>query len=170
MAHTGFTHEKVVSNTTTWLTPKYIYEAVGPFDLDPCAHAKNNTAKRKIILPEDGLLAEWQGRVWLNPPYGKGIGTWLEKLSNHGDGMAFVFARTSTKWFQNAIRNAQAIHFFDKRINCMKEDLSISTGAPADNVLLAYGNACANALMECSLGGFKIDLRLVRPTEATKEK
>ncbi len=50
--------------TNTWLTPPHILQALGPFDLDPCAAPSPRpwpTAKYHIELPEDGLSASWYG-------------------------------------------------------------------------------------------------------------
>ena len=62
-----------VAESHVWLTPPAIIEPLGPFDLDPCAAPSPRpwpTAARHIELPEDGLTAEWHGRVWCNPPFG----------------------------------------------------------------------------------------------------
>ncbi|HVI40922.1 MAG TPA: DNA N-6-adenine-methyltransferase, partial [Anaerovoracaceae bacterium] len=86
--------------TNVWLTPKWLLDELGEFDLDPCAAPNPRpfpTAKKMITEADEcGLKASWHGRVWLNPPYGKQIGPWLEKLKSHGDGIALVFARTET--------------------------------------------------------------------------
>ena len=65
-------HHSARAMTTTWLTPLHIIEALGPFDLDPCAYPDWPTARTRLVLPTDGLAAEWKGRVWLNPPYSSG--------------------------------------------------------------------------------------------------
>ena len=55
--------------TDSWLTPLWIIEALGgDFDLDPCGFKYHRTAKRIIQLPECGLSAKWNEKVWLNPP------------------------------------------------------------------------------------------------------
>ncbi|WP_223160903.1 phage N-6-adenine-methyltransferase [Salinicola aestuarinus] len=84
-----------------WLTPPSILEALGSFDLDPCSPVERpwDTASEHLTLHDDGLSAAWRGRVWLNPPYGRETGLWLEKLAEHGDGIALVFARTETEMF-----------------------------------------------------------------------
>ncbi len=48
--------------TNTWLTPEFIIEALGPFDLDPCAAPSPrpwHTAHQYIELPADGLELPW---------------------------------------------------------------------------------------------------------------
>src|SRR5690606_12697858 len=67
-----------------WYTPPEIPQALGPFDLDPCAGPMNHAA-RNIRKPECGLSMKWTGRVWLNPPYSN-VHDWLAKLIDHNDG------------------------------------------------------------------------------------
>lgn len=70
----SFTFTDPVSHngeTNTWLTPKWLLDELGEFDLDPCAAPEPRpfpTAK-KMISEKDGcgLSAKWEGRVWLNP-------------------------------------------------------------------------------------------------------
>ena len=47
-----------------WYTPREIIEALGEFDLDPCAPMVPlwPTAKRMINKEENGLLTPWGGR------------------------------------------------------------------------------------------------------------
>lgn len=152
----GFSHEDRISETVTWLTPPAIIESLGPFDMDPCAHPDNKTAKRLVVLPEDGLAAEWNGRVWCNPPYGLGIQKWLEKLADHGDGIALVFARTDTRWFHSVCERASALLFLRRRIHFMKPDLSVGQQATAPSMFLAFGKDAAKRLMESDLEGWRV--------------
>lgn len=59
------------SATTEWYTPEYIIESLGgKFDLDPCAPKTDwYTANRCFTKDIDGLSKDWEGRVFLNPPY-----------------------------------------------------------------------------------------------------
>ena len=66
------------SLTNEWLTPpKYIEaarEVMGGIDLDPASNEVANRivrATRYFTLEDDGLKTEWEGRCFLNPPYGK---------------------------------------------------------------------------------------------------
>lgn len=81
-----------------WLTPKHIIDALGKFDLDPCAAPLPRpweTASASFVEADDGLSQEWFGRVWMNPPYGRGIGAWMKKMAEHakagGGGVSLLF-------------------------------------------------------------------------------
>ena len=51
--------------TDTWLTPPEIVNAIGPFDLDPCAAVGQpwGTADTMLTIFDNGLAAEWHGFV-----------------------------------------------------------------------------------------------------------
>lgn len=110
------------SNTTNedeWLTPPELLKALGLFDLDPCAPVVRpwDMAKTHYTREDDGLSLPWQGRVWLNPPYGTKTFIWLEKLAEHKSGIALIFARTETKGFHAQIWDkADALFFFRGRL------------------------------------------------------
>jgi len=65
----------------------------------------------------DGLRHPWHGKVYMNPPYGREIGAWVEKAQhevNRGNAqlvVALVPARTDTKWWQeNVCRSINRSH------------------------------------------------------------
>ena len=70
------------SKVQTWETPIEFFNKVNEefkFDIDVCA--VDETAKcSNYYTPEvDGLKQEWKGVCWMNPPYGRQIGKWIEK-------------------------------------------------------------------------------------------
>lgn len=137
--------------TNTWLTPLWIIEELGKFDFDPCGFNGHKTAKQILFPPTNGLNEQWFGRVWLNPPYGKETGIWLEKLSQHGNGIALVFGRTETTWFQSA--KADLIFTIKGRIKFLKPDFTEATNAGHGSILLAYGRKNAGAILSSNLEG-----------------
>ncbi len=153
----GFNHEARISETVTWLTPPAIISALGPFDFDPCGHPLSETAKTRVIWPDDGLLAEWSGRVWLNPPYDRNIEKWLTRLADHGDGVALVFARTDTKWFQAIAPRASALRFPRGRIKFLRSDGSVGGQPGAPSVLMSFGAGPAERLMSARLSGWAVN-------------
>lgn len=157
-------HSKAYSGKTNeWLTPPYILKSLGEFDLDPCAPVERpwNTAKQYLTIMDDGLSKNWHGRVWLNPPYGQHTGSWLSKLSDHGNGIALIFARTETKMFFDFVwGKANAVLFLRGRLYFHHLDGSKAkhnSGAPS--VLIAYGDNNAQCLSNCSIDGFYVNLR-----------
>ena len=144
-------------STDCWLTPPEIIEALGPFDLDPCACPGMpwRTAVQMIAPPDDGLMTPWSGRVWLNPPYGAALGAWLTRLAHHGDGIALVFARTETQAFSTAVwGRADALLFVVGRLHFHLpngERARANSGGPS--VLIAYGPDNAECLRTCGIRG-----------------
>ena len=156
-------HHSPAAKSVVWLSPRYILDALGPFDLDPCAAEQNPTrcAPRYFTESVDGLSQEWSGRVWLNPPYGKQTGFWLNRLAAHGNGVALIFARTETDMFFHQVwAKADAVHFFHRRLHFCHKDGSVAkanSGAPS--VLVAYGRDNVRAINESGLPGKLIKLK-----------
>lgn len=111
--------ERGNDRTDEWYTPKWIIDALGPFDLDPCAPSEQfYTAKKCYTKEIDGLYQEWEGRVWLNPPYKNPlIGKFMKRLAKHGNGIALVFNRMDTAlWHDVIFPNATAIRILRGRL------------------------------------------------------
>ena len=96
-------HQPQASKNVSWVTPKWILDALGEFDLDPCTPDEMpwETALRRYTKFDDGLIQPWEGRVWLNPPFDKrGRWSFLKRMVEHGNGIALVSASTETEWFK----------------------------------------------------------------------
>ena len=153
------THE---GTTNTWFTPKAFIDALGPFDLDPCTQSFRPFETAKVHycedLGHDGLKFDWWGRVWLNPPYGKEIGKWLDKLAKHGNGIALVFARLDTTWAQDALDKCDGVTFLKGRIKFTRKDGEPSTNAGTGSMLIAFGRENVNAIKKLD-GLFSIPVK-----------
>lgn len=125
----------------SWYTPLNIISQLGPFDLDPCGSREHKTATTIYDLQygDNGLLLPWFGRVWLNPPYSEAC-VWLDKLAEHGNGVALVFARTDTKWAQKHMKLADQVIFKAGRISFIRSDGSKGTSAGHGSMVLIYGD------------------------------
>ncbi len=150
-------HQSARMDSEIWLTPPEIVAALGPFDLDPCAPSERpwDTARMHYDAAQDGLKLPWQGRVWLNPPYGSQTGAWLKRLASHGDGVAIVFARTETRDWQTHIWSAaDAIMFLHGRLHFYRADgTRAKANAGAPSALIAYGQNNVTALRESGISG-----------------
>ena len=146
--------------TDEWWTPPEIFEALRlEFDLDPCApphpHAPWLPVDVRITREEDGLLLPWHphDRVWLNPPYGRAAGKWVQRLADHGNGIALVFSRTDVKWWHAAVPSADAVCFIRGRLTFIAgagQSAPGNSGGPS--ALIAYGEDCAEAVANSGLG------------------
>lgn len=108
------------SKSEEWETPDALFrildERYGPFDLDAAATAANAKCARYLTKEDDALSVPWSSRrVWLNPPYGRGVGAWIAKADAEvlagraGRVVVLLPARTDTAWFHDVIyRNPRA--------------------------------------------------------------
>ena len=152
-------HTRNAETTDSWITPKWLIDRLGPFDLDPCACEPQPWPCAARQYTESGMLLPWAGFVWMNPPYGKALGSWLNRLALHGNGIALVFARTETQaFFGNVWPYASAMLFLRGRLTFYRPDGSKSaeghnSGGPS--VLIAYGDRGSNVLWKCrDLGAY----------------
>lgn len=149
-------HQSASMQKDEWLSPPQIIKSLGPFDLDPCAPIKRpwDMAKRHYTKEDNGLVKEWHGRVWLNPPYGPHTCEWMERLALHDNGIALIFARTETQVFFDWVwDHADAILFIEGRLHFHHVDgarAKANSGAPS--VLIAYGQ---NNIMPLKKSGIK---------------
>lgn len=150
-----------------WLTPPEIIQAMGPFDLDPCAAVDQpwRTATLQYTEEDDGLTQEWPSGafVWCNPPFGPDAAIWLERVADHGNGIALTPARTETRWFVSQVWNrATAVLFLHGRPHFHYPDGGrgrANSGAPI--CLIAYGEQAYARLAAGGLVGTL--LRLTNP-------
>lgn len=148
-----------------WLTPPEIIAALGPFDLDPCAPINRpwEMARSHFTIADNGLMREWFGRVWMNPPYGTPtiVGPWMRRMAEHNRGVALIFARTETElFFETVWGRASALLFVKGRLHFHHVDgTRAAANAGAPSVLIAYGHEDAAALRDCSIAGQFVDLR-----------
>lgn len=159
-----------------WLTPLPIIDALGIFDLDPAGAPDHPTALTVWTLEagNDGLRDPWFGRVWLNPPYGRVMRSWVERLVAHGRGTALIPVATGTKlWMDVAWPESTAIHFWRHRVKFLRRDgLDDDMVSPAASALLAFGDEDADALAAADLPGVFLDFRAapIRPNAGASDE
>lgn len=96
----------------------------------------------------------WNGRVWLNPPYGRDVFKWIEKLSVHKNGIALIFARTETKGFHEQIWNkAHSIFFFKGRLSFYYVNGTKGSTTNAPFCLVSYNKENTEYIIKSNLSG-----------------
>jgi len=142
---------------TRWLTPRWIVEALGAFDLDPCGAPGHELATKTYLLEngDDGLRDPWVGRVWCNPPYGREMRPFVERLVEHGRGTLLVFATVETAmWHELVWPKATAILFPLGRFTFSRGDgVQAAANAGKPSALIAYGMNDAMALADSGIPG-----------------
>jgi phage N-6-adenine-methyltransferase len=98
-------------------TPDALYAVANEefnFTLDAAALPENTKHPNFISPEEDSIAADWVkrsngGAVWLNPPYGNFIGTFMEKAYKESQrGITVVvltFVRSDTEWWDEWVGN-----------------------------------------------------------------
>jgi phage N-6-adenine-methyltransferase len=144
----------VSSACEAWATPeeflRRLHAAVGRIDLDPCSPGKLHSrvqAARHYTTREDGLVRDWRGRVFMNPPYGRTIGRWVAKARSevevgHAEWViGLVPARTDTRWWHDHV--AGLAHAWLLRGRLAFGDGT--TPAPFPSAVVLWGGSLATA-------------------------
>ena len=136
------------SNTDLWETPQDFFDELNmefEFDLDVCALPETAKCERYYTPKDDGLLMRWEGVCWMNPPYGRQIGRWVEKAYDAGRaGRATVVcllpSRTDTKWFQDYCLKSTDIRFVRGRLKFR----GAKNSAPFPSVVVVFSRETIN--------------------------
>jgi site-specific DNA-methyltransferase (adenine-specific) len=94
----------------------------GPFTLDAAASADNYKVATYYTQADDSLSQDWGGnRVFLNPPYGRGLKDWIRKGYEEGQKndttvVMLIPARTDTQYWHDYVMKADEIRFVRGRI------------------------------------------------------
>jgi hypothetical protein len=146
-------HQTTVGKSQSWITPKFIIDDLGPFDLDPCESDLQPWPCADLGYKRGGLGRPWNGFVWLNPPFHRyEVAQWIGKLAAHNNGIALVHARTEAEWFEPIWRCASTIGFLTERLHFHYPDgrrAKANSGAPA--VLAAFGLDATMRLAESKI-------------------
>lgn len=130
------------TGTTGWGTPQDFFDNLNDifeFELDVCASPENAKCENFFTEEQDGLSQEWKGVCWCNPPYGRGIGRWIQKayessMENDATVVCLVPARTDTKWFENCWK-APFLVFVRGRLKFQGAE----TSAPFPSCVVVFG-------------------------------
>lgn len=154
---TVHTHEQRYGSKFEWLTPAWIFEAIGcTFDLDPCSPVDRPTnvpAAQRFTINDDGLTRDWFGRVWMNPPFGteNGVHQWLRRFYQHGNGIGIIRADTSTSWWHDYVSQSPVIVLPRGRVRYVNNNEGIEKvkGGPGfASALFCAGDECGEILRD----------------------
>ena len=123
-----------------WETPQDLFEELDDefhFTLDACALAWNTKHPNYFSPTDDALHSDWQGVVWMNPPYGREIGKWMRKAYEESQKgttvVCLVPSRTDTAWWHNYVMKGE-IRFIRGRIKFV----GAKDGAPFPSAIVIF--------------------------------
>lgn len=131
------------SNRDDWETPLELFnqlDAIYHFDLDVCALPHNAKCDKYYTPDDDGLSKTWEGTCWMNPPYGRHIGRWMEKAYKSSlvgaTVVCLVPSRTDTAWWHDYAMRASKITYIRGRIKFV----GAKHGAPFPCAIVVLAN------------------------------
>lgn len=111
-----------MSETPEWETPQDFFEKIQKefrLKVDVCATPYNTKLTDFFSEEQDGLSQDWTGlKCWMNPPYGREIGKWVEKAATGGAKIvvALLPSRTDTRWWHDWIQDKAEVRFIKGRL------------------------------------------------------
>lgn len=141
-------------------TPDYIWQPLGPFDLDPCAGEFTQIGKVNWWdgRGENGLEREWSGFVWCNPPFSQKE-IWAEKMIKHNNGILILPERGSVPWFGPLAESVGVYFVMGKKINFIGGPSSNNLGS----ILFPFGSEAVNRIEKSDLPGHLVNVRWFKP-------
>lgn len=131
--------------TPAWFL-SHVYEAFGPICLDPCGHELSPVvAKRRIVLPEDGLKSSWAGSrlVFVNPPF-SALVKWLNRAVDAWESgevqtvVLLIPARTDGATFQDRVFGRADVGLMRGRIRFLSAE-GMGYPAPFSMMSVIFG-------------------------------
>ena len=113
------------SKAQTWSTPQDFFDRLDAefgFTLDPCASPEDAKCDLYYTIEDDGLAQDWGGEVvFMNPPYGRDIKTWIKKAYDESrkkdtSVVMLIPARTDTKYWHDYVMKADEVYFVKGRL------------------------------------------------------
>ena len=138
-----------------WFTPKIYVDAarnvLGRIDLDPasCLIANETIKAEKFFTAEDnGLTQEWHGKIFLNPPFTRGlIQKFVDKFvseyerGNINAAILLVNSSTDTRWFRKLSELCAGIVFTTGRIKFKQLDgTTAKSTSPCGQAFFYFGS------------------------------
>ena len=112
------------NKSNEWETPRSLFKELDDefnFTIDVCATKESAKCERFYTKQTNGLAQSWENEVaFMNPPYGREIGAWVEKAYRESLNGAVVVclipARTDTRYWHDYIFPNAEIRFLKGRV------------------------------------------------------
>jgi DNA N-6-adenine-methyltransferase Dam len=165
-------HEQCVGATNEWYTPPHVFKALGcDFNIDVASPGAAITywIPATRFLTSNSLERDWDGFVWMNPPFGgrNALVPWLTKFFGHANGIALVPDRTSAPWWQQFAPKADAILFVAPKLKFIGAGGKPGSSPAQGTCLLASGIRAVEAIHRAATNGLGV---LATPTSPGRKE
>lgn len=138
---------------TAWQTPAALFdrlsEAVGGFAVDAAANEENHLVDTWYgpgsPVAEDALsVPEWLNPAWCNPPYGKGLQSWILKFVEQGNLGVSVVALLPAYvedrwWYEGVVKPGADVLFLVGRVPFERPGLVKASRPRHASAIVIYG-------------------------------
>jgi len=143
------------SKNTEWRTPVAAFDTLDRefgFEVDAAASPDNALCDHYWTITDDALSIDWSATiisasgggptVFLNPPYGRGVGDWVDKaIEQQAKGCTVVMvlmACTDTKWWAKLWGSAHEVRFVTGRIRFLDRNGQEKNAAPKGTAIVVF--------------------------------
>jgi len=144
------------SKSHKWRTPLEVFEPLNRrfrFKLDAAASKENTKCADYISEDQDGLNGlpwvehirnpERYDAVWLNPPYGRDVGKWMQRAYEQSQQcglivVCLVFASTDTTWWRDWVWRAEHVKLLTGRIRFLDHEGVEQSAAPKGSAIVVF--------------------------------
>jgi phage N-6-adenine-methyltransferase len=144
------------SDTEKWDTPDDLIAdlaTVFNWSTDVCAE-RANVCDHFYNEETNGLTQMWTGLCWMNPPYGREIGGWMEKarVSKLATTVCLIPARTDTRWWHENVLYANNVVFIKGRLKFG----NAKNSAPFPSAFVVFGEINRDQLKKLAAYGWLV--------------
>jgi phage N-6-adenine-methyltransferase len=112
------------SNKIEYSTPIKLFDVLNKefnFTLDVCALPENFKCNKYFTPEIDGLIQDWKGVCWMNPPFNKDLKKWVlkahsESKKHNSIVCCLIPVRSNTIWWKDVCLEAE-IRFIVGEVN-----------------------------------------------------
>lgn len=141
------------SKKMDWETPQKFFDLLNKefnFELDVCSSNENKKCLNHFTEEDNSLTKDWKGQVFCNPPYGREQMNFVKKayeesLTNEGDIVLLIPARTDTKVWHDYIFGKAEIRFIKGRLK-FEENGIPKESAPFPSAIIVYNKDKENKI------------------------
>jgi site-specific DNA-methyltransferase (adenine-specific) len=135
------------SKKQNWATPPELFKKLNEefqFTRDVCAEEWNAKLPDYWTEEDDCLSKDWEGVLWMNPPYGKELKKFVKKAFEESQKkaktiVALIPSRTDTSYFHDYILDKSEIRFLRGRVRFHTED-GVGGTAPFPSMIVVWKN------------------------------